>query len=74
MSEASQQNWRTMFAAAMSEGESGQLEPMIEDTELAIQNRLREEVENSAAVSEETELYAALRVLRRMRAQLLTAA
>ena len=74
MSETSQQNWRTMFAAAMSEGESGQLEPMIEDTELAIQNQLREEVENSAAVSEETELYAALRVLRRMRAQLLTAA
>lgn len=74
MSETSQQNWRTMFAAAMSEGESGQLEPMIEDTELAIQNQLREEVENSDAVSEEAELYAALRVLRRMRAQLLTAA
>ena len=74
MSKASQQNWRTMFAAAMSEGESGQLEPMIEDTELAIQKQLREEVENSPAVSEETELYAALRVLRRMRAQLLTAA
>ena len=74
MSETTQHNWRTMFAAAMSEGESGQLERMIEDTELAIQNQLREEVENSAAVSEETELYAALRVLRRMKAQLLTAA
>ncbi len=74
MSESTPQNWRTMFAAAMSEGESGQLEPMIEDTELAIQERLREAVENSSAVSEEAELCAALRILRRMRAQLLTAA
>lgn len=74
MSETRQQNWRTMFAAATSEGESGQLEPMIDDTELAIQNQLREAVENSPAVSEEAELHAALRVLRRMRAQLLTAA
>jgi hypothetical protein len=63
-----------MFAAATAEGESGQLEPMIEDTELAIQERLREAVDNSSAVSEEAELFAALRILRRMRAQLLTAA
>jgi hypothetical protein len=34
MSESLPQNWRTMFVAAVSEGESGQLEPMIEDTEL----------------------------------------
>jgi hypothetical protein len=74
MIDSTPQNWRTMFAAAMSEGESGQLEPMIEDTEVAIQERLREGVENSSADSEEAELYAALRVLRRMRAQLLTAA
>ncbi len=74
MSESAPQNWRTMFAAAKSEGESGQLEPMIEDTEVAIQERLREAVGNSSAVSEEAELYAALRILRRMRAQLLTAA
>ena len=74
MSESLPQNWRTMFAAAVSEGESGQLEPMIEDTELAIQQRLREAAENSSAVSEEAELYATLRMLRRMRAQLLTAA
>lgn len=74
MSESTPQNWRTMFAAAMSEGESGQLEPMIDDTELAIQHQMREEVETSPAVSEEAELHAALRVLRRMRAQLLTAA
>lgn len=70
----STRNWRTMFTAAMSEGESGQLEPMIEDAELAIQHQLKEAVENSPAVSEEAELYAALRVLRRMRAQLLAAA
>jgi hypothetical protein len=74
MSESIPQNWRTRFAAAVSEGESGQLEPMIEDTELAIQQRLREAVEHSSAVPEEAELYAALRMLRRMRAQLLTAA
>ncbi len=74
MSESTPQNWRTTFAAAMAEGESGQLEPMIEDTELAIQERLREAVENSSAISEEAELFAALRILRRMRAQLLTAA
>jgi hypothetical protein len=47
---------------------------MIEDTQLAIQDQLRAAAENSPAVSEEAELYAALRVLRRMRAQLLTAA
>ena len=74
MSKTTPQSWRAMFAAAMSEGESGQLEPMIEDTELAIQDQLRDAVENSSAVSEEEELFAALRVLRRMRAQLLTAA
>jgi hypothetical protein len=73
VSESAPQNWRTMFAAAKSEGESGQLGPMIEDTELAIQERLREAVENSSADSEEAELYAALRILRRMRVQLLTA-
>ena len=74
MSESAPQNWRTMFEAAKSEGESGQLEPMIEDTEVAIQERLRKAVENFSAVPEEAELYAALRILRRMRAQLLTAA
>lgn len=74
MSESTTQNWRTMFVAATSQGESGQLEPMIEDTELAIQDQLRSAAENSPAVSEEAELYAALRILRRMRAQLLTAA
>ena len=73
MSESIPQNWRTMFEAAMSEVESGQLEPMIEDTEVAIQERLREVVEDFSA-SEESELYAALRVLRRLRTRLLTAA
>jgi hypothetical protein len=70
MSESTPQNWRTMFEAAMLEAESGQLQPMIEDTEVAIQERLREAVESFSA-SEESELYAALRVLRRVRAQLL---
>jgi hypothetical protein len=73
MSESTPKNWRIMFEAAMSEGESGQLEPMIEDTEVAIQERLREVVDNFSA-SEESELYAALGVLRRVRAQLLRAA
>jgi hypothetical protein len=73
MSESTPKNWRTMFEAAMLEAESGQLQPMIEDTEVAIQERLREAVESFSA-SEESELYAALRVLRRVRAQLLTAA
>jgi hypothetical protein len=62
-----------MFEAAMSEGESGHFEPIIEDTEVAIQERLRELAESLSA-SEESELYAALRVLRRLRAQLLAAA
>lgn len=73
MSDSNPQNWRILFEAAMSEVQSGQLEPMIEDTEVAIQERLREVVEGFSA-SEESELYAALRVLRRLRAQLLTVA
>lgn len=71
MSESARQDWRMLYTAAISEGESFQLETMIEDTELAIQQRLREAVDS---VSVEAELYAALRVLRRMRAHLLTAA
>ena len=39
MGESAPQNRRTMFAAAKSEGESGQLEPMIENTVVAIQER-----------------------------------
>lgn len=73
MSDSNPQNWRILFEAAMSEVQNGQLEPMIEDTEVAIQERLREVVEGFSA-SEESELYAALRVLRRLRAQLLTVA
>lgn len=73
MSESTQREWRTLCAAAMSEVEDGQLGPMIEDAEEAIQQRLRE-VMDSVSVFEESELYAALRVLRRVRSQLLTAA
>ena len=57
----------------MLEGESGQLGPSIENAELAIQERLRETVEGFSA-SEESELYAALQILRRVRTQLLRAA
>ena len=71
MSDSTAQEWRTLYVAAVSEGESAQLGPMIDETEDAIKLRLREAVDS---VSEEAELYAALRVLRRMRAQLLTAA
>ena len=71
MSESARQDWRMPYTAAIAESESFQLESMIEDTKLAIQQRLREAVDS---VSEEAELYAALRVLRRMRAQLLTTA
>ena len=73
MSESIPREWRTLYAAAMSEGESRKLGPMIQDAEEAIQERLREVVDNFS-VFEESELYAALRALRRVRAQLLTAA
>ena len=70
MSESARQDRRMLYTAAIAEGESFQLESMIEDTELAIQQRLREAVDS---VSEEAELMQ-LCVVRRMRAQLLTAA
>jgi len=73
MSTPAPQDWRSEYEAAISEGGSGQLGTGIEDAEAAIQERLRAVVENFSA-SEESELYAALRVLRRVRAQLLTAA
>jgi hypothetical protein len=73
MSEPIPQDWRTLYSAAMLEGENGQLGPLIEEAEAAIQERLREVVE-SFSVFEESELYAALRMLRRFKAQLLTAA
>lgn len=57
----------------MLESENGQFGPSTEDAEEAIQERLRE-VGESFSASEESELYAALRVLRRIRARLLTAA
>jgi hypothetical protein len=52
---------------------TAKLGPLIEEAEAAIQERLREVVE-SFSVFEESELYAALRMLRRFKAQLLTAA
>ncbi len=73
MSESALRDWRTLYAAAMLEGESMQLGLMIEEAEVAIQERLRQTVE-SVPTLEESELYAAMRVLRRVRAHLLAAA
>jgi hypothetical protein len=73
MSEPTLRDWRTLYAAAMLEGESIQLELMVEEAEVAIQERLRETVE-SVPTLEDSELHAAMRVLRRVRAHLLAAA
>ena len=73
MNEPSSQEWRTVYAAAISELGSTELGLRIEEAEVAIQERLREAVENFSA-SEESELYAALRKLRHLRAHLVTAA
>lgn len=73
MNEPTPREWRVLYAAVMSEGNSGQLEFMIEDAEEAIHQRLKEVVEN-LLVFEESELHAALRILRRVRSQLLAAA
>jgi hypothetical protein len=69
MSDSTPQDWRILYSAAMLEDDSVQLGPSIENAELAIQERLREVVESFSA-SEESELYTALRVLCRVRAQL----
>jgi hypothetical protein len=73
MSELTERDWRTLYASAMSEGESDQLGLMIENAEEAIQERLREVIDSFSAF-EESELYAALRLLRRVKARLLAAA
>jgi len=65
-------DWRTLYATAL-EGEIGQFETSIEGAEIAILERLREVV-GSCSPSEESELYAALRKLQRVKAQLLAAA
>lgn len=53
--------------------ENGQLGTSIEDAEEAIRERLRE-VADSFSALEESELYAAMRILRRLKVQFLTAA
>ena len=73
MSVPTPHDWRTLFVAAMSESESGQPGSNIEWAEAAIQERLREVVD-SLSVVEESELYAALGRLRRVRAHFLAAA
>jgi hypothetical protein len=72
MSEPTLRDWRTLYAAAMLEGESVQLGLRIEEAEVAIQERLREKVDSVPAL-EESELYAALRILGCVRAHLVTA-
>jgi hypothetical protein len=72
MSEPTLRDWRTLYAAAMLEGESFQLGLRIEEAEVAIQERLRERGE-SVPTLEESELYAALRILGCVRAHLVTA-
>jgi hypothetical protein len=72
MSEPTLRDWRTLYAAAMLEGESFQLGLRIEEAEVAIQERLREKVDSVPAL-EESELYAALRILGCVRAHLVTA-
>ena len=73
MSEPTALDWRTLYATAVADGESGQLGTSIEDAEEAIQERLRK-VGESFSAFEESELYSALRMLRRLKVQLLTAA
>ena len=73
MSEPTLRDWRTLYAAATLESESFQLALRIEEAELAIQERLRERVD-SVPTLEESELYAALRILGLVRTHLLTAA
>ena len=73
MSEPTLRDWRTLYAVAMLEGESIQLGLRIEEAEVAIQERLRETIE-SVPTLEESELYSALRILRRVRTHLMAAA
>ena len=66
------QDWQTLYAAAVSEGESGQL-GRIERAQVAIQKRLEDRTETLSAL-EEAKLYAALRKLQRLKEKILPAA
>jgi hypothetical protein len=60
-------DWRTLFAAAMLEGDSAQLAVRIEKAEEAIHARLRELPETFSVFSEQAELQSALHNLRRLK-------
>lgn len=62
------QDWQMLYAFAVSEGESGQLGPALEQAEFAIKRRLEEESDTLSAL-EEAKLYSALRTLQRLKAQ-----
>lgn len=57
-------DWRTLYAAAMLEGNRTQVPLRIEKAEEAIQARLRELPETFSILSEQAELQSALRSLR----------
>ena len=67
-------DWRTLFAAAMLEGDSTQLPSRVARAEEAIQARLRELPDTSSVGSEQSELRSALQNLRRLKAACLKAA
>lgn len=73
MSQATTPDWRAMYTTAVLEVERGQLGMSIESAEEAIQERLREVAESYSAL-EESELYSALRMLQRLKTQILSAA
>ena len=64
-------DWRTLFAAAMLEGDSTQLPSRIERAEETIQVRLRELPETFSVGSEQAELQSALRNVRLWRCRIL---
>jgi hypothetical protein len=67
-------DWRTLFAAAMLEGDSTQVPLRIEKAEEAIQARLRELPKTFSVGSEQSELRSALQNLRLLKAACLNAA
>jgi len=63
------QDWQTLYANAISEGEGGQIGTALEQAETAIKRRFEEESDTLSAL-EEAKLYSALRTLQRLKARL----
>lgn len=61
---SSARDWQTLYAAAMLEGESTQVQPRIDRAEEAIQSRMRELPQKFFVGPEQAELRSALRNLR----------